>query len=65
MAKYPEVKVKLSGEDGNAFAVLGQVKSAMRRAGIAQEEISAFIKEATSGNYDELIATCMKWVEVE
>jgi len=63
--KYPDITVKLVGSDGNAFAVLGKVSGAMRRANVPKEEIDAFQKEATSGDYDHLLVTCMKWVDVE
>ena len=65
MPKYPEITVKLVGENGNAFNILGICLRAMRRAGLSQEERDAFQKEATSGNYDHLLATCMEWFEVE
>ena len=62
--KYPEIHVKLTGTDGNAFAVLGEVQKAMRKGGVPADEISAFVKEAMRGNYDHLLQTCMKWVDV-
>ena len=65
MPKYPEVKVQLTGEDGNAFAILGKVILAMRRAGIKKGEIQAYREEATSGDYDHLLQVTMHWVEVE
>ena len=65
MPKYPNVKVKLTGKDGNAFAILGKVILAMRRAGIKSDEIQAYRKEATSGDYDNLLRVTMQWVEVE
>ena len=61
----PEVTVQLTGEDGNAFAILGAVLKAMRRARVAQEIQDAFKKEAMSGDYDNLLQTCMKYVNVE
>jgi hypothetical protein len=64
MTKYPDVKVRLSGEDGNAFAILGRVRNAMRKARIPKEEIDAFMTEATAGDYDGLLGTCMRWVDV-
>lgn len=64
MSKYENVTVQLLGLDGNAFSILGRVMSAMRDEGIAQEEIDLFLKEATGGNYDELLATVAKWVNV-
>ena len=65
MPKYPDITVRLTGEDGNAFNILGICLRAMRRAGLSQEERDAFRAEATSGNYDLLLATCMEWFEVE
>lgn len=62
--KYPKIKVTLTGTDGNAFAVLGKVAGEMRRAKIDQAEIDAFLKEAKSGDYTHLLATCMDWVDV-
>jgi hypothetical protein len=53
--KYPNVKVRLVGEDGNAFAILGRVKNAMRKARVPKEEIDAFMAEATAGDYDGLL----------
>lgn len=62
--KYPKIKVKLVGSDSNAFAVLGKVKAAMRKENLPQSEIDSFVKEATNGDYSNLLATCMKWVNV-
>ncbi len=63
--RYPDVRVQLTGEDGNAFAILGRTTGALRRAGVAPEEIDAYLAEATSGDYDHLLATTMGWVDWE
>jgi hypothetical protein len=63
--RYPEVQVQLSGEDGNAFAILGRTSVALRAAGVSQEEIDAYFAEATSGDYDHLLQTTMAWVSWE
>jgi hypothetical protein len=63
--RYPDVAVKLVDEDGNAFAILGACRQAMRFARLPQAEIDAFMAEATSGNYDQLLQTCMAWFHVE
>lgn len=63
--KYPNITVQLSNEDGNAFAILGRVKRALQRAGIASDEQQQYIAEATSGNYDHLLATTTLWVNVQ
>lgn len=62
--KYPDVEVQLSGEDGNAMAIMGRVSKALRRAGVSREECDAFREEATSGDYDQLLQTCFRWVDV-
>lgn len=59
------VTVRLVGEDGNAFHILGKVRRALRRNGESDEFIRAFMDEATSGDYNHLLATVMKVVEVE
>ena len=63
--KYPEVEVKLVGEDGNAFAILGRVAQALRRAGVDRSEQDAYFAEATSGDYDHLLQVTMSWVSVK
>ena len=62
--KYPNVTVKLTGTDGNAFAIMSKVTAALRKAGVEKPELDAFFKQATSGNYDNLLNTCMEWVDV-
>jgi uncharacterized protein DUF4314 len=61
--RYPDIQVQLSGEDGNAFAILGRTAAALRAAGVPQEEIDAYFAEATSGDYDHLLQTTMTWVD--
>lgn len=65
MPKYPEIEVTLTGTDGNAFAVMGNVSKALRRAGVEKSEIDAYTKESMSGDYDNLIATAVAWVTVK
>ncbi len=62
--KYPNIEVQLTGEDGNAFSVLGSVSKALRQADVSEEEIKEFMDEATAGDYDHLLGTAMKWVDV-
>ena len=80
--KYPSITVPLSTEDGNAFAIIGRVTRALRRARtedpddeldapasrgerlVSDEEIAAFTAEAMSGDYDHVLQTVMRWVDV-
>ena len=63
--RFPGVVVQLSGEDGNAFAVLGTVRRALKRAGVDAETVDEFQTEASSGDYGHLLTTVMRWVKVE
>ena len=63
--RYPDIQVQLSGQDGNAFAILGRTAAALRQAGLAQDEIDDYFAEATSGDYDHLLQTTMRWVSWE
>ena len=62
--KYPEIRVPLVGEDGNAFSILGRVHRIMRQEGLPESEWEAFHAEATSGDYDNLLMTVMAWFSV-
>lgn len=62
---YPQIKVQLLGEDGNAYLIVGRVAHSMKRGKVPQSEIDEFCKEAMSGNYNHLLQTCMKWVTVD
>lgn len=60
--KFPEVEVQLSGQDGNAFVIMGNVTGAMRRAGISKEDRDAYMADAMSGDYDHLLQVTMATV---
>ena len=62
--KYPNIEVELTGSDGNAFAILGKVIRALKRAKVPSEEIQEFQNQATAGDYDHLLRTCSEWVDV-
>jgi len=62
--KYPDVEVQLSGQDGNAYAIMGAVSSALKRHGVPAEEIAKYKEESMSGDYDHLLVTAMRWVAV-
>ncbi len=59
-----DVTVKLVGEDGNVFSIIGKVSKALKRAG-KKELASEFVDLAfASGSYDEVIQLVMEYVEV-
>jgi len=62
--KYPNIEVELVGQDGNAFAVMGSVIKELKANDVPQEEIDAYMDEAMAGDYNHLLQTTMKWVNV-
>jgi hypothetical protein len=63
MAKF-NTTVQLTGNDGNAFAIMGSVRSALRRAGATKEQIDEYSNASMSGDYDNLLRVAMEWVKV-
>ena len=61
--KYPEIEVQLSGTDGSTLALISTVSRAMRER-VPPAKINEFRKEALSGDYDNVLRTCMRWVTV-
>lgn len=64
MAKYEDITVKLTGNDGNAFSVLAAVRRAMCKAGIEEGEILAYEREAMAGDYNHLLRVTQETVAV-
>ena len=62
MAKT-DIKVKLVGENGNAFAILGRCRKAMEKAR-RMDLWDEFYAEATSGDYNHALATIAEYFEI-
>lgn len=62
--KYPHIHVPLIGEDGNAFAIIGRVRRALRTARVPEDRVNEFTKQATSGDYNHLLTTVTEWVNI-
>jgi hypothetical protein len=63
--KYPQITVQLTGRDGNAFFIIGAVRRALGRHGVSKDEIDQYVEESMSGDYDHVLTTAMRWVDVE
>jgi hypothetical protein len=63
--KYPEIQVQLVGLDGNAWSIMARVSSALKKAGVSEDEVSEYLAESQSGDYDNLLRTAVKWVSVD
>lgn len=64
-AETPKPRLKLTGQDGNAFMLLGVASKAARKAGWTAERTSAVLAEARGGDYDHLLATLMEHFDVD
>lgn len=58
-----KVRMRLVGKDGNAFFLLGAFTHAARRQKWTEAEIKSVCDEATSGDYDHLLQTLMRFTE--
>ena len=56
----PKPKLKLAGEDGNAFAILSRARRIALDNGLDWTEIQ---KKATSGDYDNLLQTMSEYFD--
>lgn len=56
-------KYNLVGVNGNAFAVMGYVRNAMRAEGFSRKEIEDYSKDATSSDYAHLISVSCDMVD--
>jgi hypothetical protein len=61
---HPEIRVRMTGESEHALFIMGRAVAAMRRAGLPDSDRQAFMAEATSGNYADLLATVRRWFQI-
>lgn len=63
MSKYT-AEIDLSVIDGNAYAIMGAAQRILKKAGATPEELSQYLEESMSGDYENLVATVGKWLVV-
>ncbi len=56
-------KFQMTGQDGNAFFILGRFVRDARRCGWTEDQIKTVCDEAESGDYDNLLQTFMKYTD--
>lgn len=56
-------KYSLIGVNGNAFSIMGYVRQAMKETGFTKDEIEAYTKDATSGDYDHLLVVSIDMID--
>ena len=62
--RFPEIRVRLTGKNGNALVLISTVIRALRRQGIDSASIKELSRDATSGDDNHVLQTCMVWVSV-
>ena len=60
-----DIRVRLVGEDGNIFFILGRVREALRRGGRPDLVPEVTIAVTSSRSYEEALGRIMEYVEVE
>ena len=63
MSKYT-AEIDLSVIDGNAYAIMGAAQRILKQAGATPEELSEYLKESMSSDYEHLVETVSKWLVV-
>lgn len=51
---------QLTGQDGNAFAVMGRVAKALKQAGADQAEVDKYFEACKAGDYNHLLCVSMQ-----
>lgn len=57
-------RLKLTGTDGNAYAILGRATEALKGAGFPDAIVQEYLARAKSGNYDQLLAATCEYCQV-
>lgn len=61
---YPNIRLKLIGTDNHPMSIVAVLSKGLRKGGIGGAEIDRIIREALSGDYDNVLATCLKYARV-
>ena len=56
--------MRLIGQNGNAFMILGLCRRAAKSAGWSDEQIKSVMDEMRSGDYNHLLSTAMQYFDV-
>lgn len=71
--RYPDCVVELVDTSANANAIISRVSRHLRNYLLntlnktrneTEDTIKEFTTEATSGSYDDVLVTCMRWVDL-
>ena len=57
-------ELKLIGEDGNVFVIIGKAVRVAKKVGWTEDEIKKFTAEMTSGDYNNALRVVQKHFDV-
>lgn len=63
MSKYA-AEIDLSVIDGNAYAIMGAAQRILKQAGATPEELSEYLADSMSSDYEHLVETVGKWLVI-
>jgi len=58
-------KMRLLGNDGNIFAIMGRASALLREAGQAEKAKEMFERVTSSGSYDDALMIISEYVDTE
>jgi hypothetical protein len=61
---HTDAVVQLTGEDGNAYAIIARVRSAIQQSNSPELE-EPFLHHAMASDYNTLLQVCMRFVTVK
>lgn len=61
---HPHIHLKLIGTDSHPMSIVAALRKSLRKGGIGGTAIDRIIREALSGDYDNVLTTTMKYVHV-
>lgn len=64
LSERPTVNLDLVGIDGNAMVILASFSRQAKKCGWTKEEIKEVVREAKSGDYDHLLQTIIKHIDL-
>lgn len=59
-----EIKVKLVGEDGNVFSIIGRISKVLRRKGLPKEAKEFSSRSLEAGSYHEVLSIAQDYVDI-
>lgn len=64
MVNIKKPKCKLTGTDGNVFAIIGNVSACLRKAGQTDKAKEFRTKALQSVSYDAVLCLCFDYVDI-